>query len=114
MAVTDAAASVFAAELIAAYPDAKVVLNQRRDLDAWHRSAATTLVQANRNWALYLISFLSRDGWWAWQVYESYMWPGVFRALDGNIETGVARNGKWVYRGRFPARRSCRGRFGGS
>ena len=28
------------------------------------------------------------------------MWPGLFRALDGNIETGVARNGKWVYRGK--------------
>lgn len=35
VAVTDAAASVFAAELIAAYPEAKVVLNYRRDLDAW-------------------------------------------------------------------------------
>ncbi|KAF5536522.1 ARCA-like protein [Fusarium napiforme] len=34
VAVTDAAASVFAAELIAAYPDAKVVLNYRKDLDA--------------------------------------------------------------------------------
>lgn len=35
VAVTDAVASVFAAELIAAYPEAKVVLNYRRDLDAW-------------------------------------------------------------------------------
>lgn len=35
VAVTDAAASVFAAELIAAYPEAKVVLNYRKDLDAW-------------------------------------------------------------------------------
>jgi hypothetical protein len=29
------------------------------------------------------------------------MWPGLFRALDGNIETGMARNGKWVYRGKL-------------
>lgn len=35
VAVTDAVASVFAAELIVAYPEAKVVLNYRRDLDAW-------------------------------------------------------------------------------
>lgn len=35
VAVTDAAGSVFAAELIAAYPEAKVVLNYRKDLDAW-------------------------------------------------------------------------------
>lgn len=39
VAVTDAAASVFAAELIAAYPEAKVVLNYRRDLDAWSVSS---------------------------------------------------------------------------
>ena len=26
------------------------------------------------------------------------MYPGLFRALDGNIKTGIARNGKWVYR----------------
>jgi hypothetical protein len=41
-AVTDAAGSVFAAELIEAYPNAKVVLNYRKDLDAWHRSASET------------------------------------------------------------------------
>jgi hypothetical protein len=35
-AVTDTAGSPFAAELIAAYPDAKVGLNVRRNLDAWH------------------------------------------------------------------------------
>lgn len=34
VAVTDAPASVFAAEIIAAYPKAKVILNTRRDLDA--------------------------------------------------------------------------------
>ncbi|KAF5010513.1 hypothetical protein FDECE_3330 [Fusarium decemcellulare] len=98
VAVTDAAASVFAAELIAAYPDAKVVLNYRKDLDAWHRSAKETLVRNSGNWVLFTLSCLSKELFWSWHLYERFMWPGLFRALDGNIETGIARNGKWVYR----------------
>ncbi|GAB1318435.1 NAD dependent epimerase/dehydratase [Madurella fahalii] len=98
VAVTDAAASVFAPELIAAYPDAKVILNYRKDMDAWHRSATNTLVRANKHWALWLLSRLDRQCFWAWHLYVDFMWPGLFRALDGNIETGIARNGRWVYR----------------
>jgi hypothetical protein len=100
VAVTDAAGSVFAAELIGAYPDAKVVLNYRRDIDAWHRSTTTTLMRSDGHWALFLLSCLSRECFWAWHVYVRFMWPGLFRALDGNIETGMARNGKWVYHGK--------------
>ncbi|KAF9774150.1 hypothetical protein IL306_007900 [Fusarium sp. DS 682] len=98
VAVTDAAGSVFAAELIAAYPNAKVVLNYRQDLDAWHESAVKTLVGVHENWVLYMLSCLGREPFWGWHVYERFMWPGLFRALDGNIETGIARNGKWVYK----------------
>lgn len=98
-AVTDAAGSVFAAELIAAYPEAKVVLNYRRDIDAWHHSAINTLVRNNTNWVIFALSRLSRQLFWSWHVYVRFMWPGLFRALDGNIETGISRNGKWVYRG---------------
>jgi hypothetical protein len=97
VAVTDAAP--FAAELVAAYPEAKVVLNYRKDLDAWHDSATHTIARANSHWPLFLLSCLSLECFWAWHLYVRYMWPGLFRALDGNIETGVARNGKWVYRG---------------
>ncbi|ROW16233.1 hypothetical protein VPNG_01971 [Cytospora leucostoma] len=98
VAVTDAPASVFAAELIASYPEAKVVLNYRKDLDAWHHSATTTLMRADGRWAMFLLSCLSKDCFWAWHCYVRFMWPGLFRALDGNIATGMARNGKWVYR----------------
>ncbi|KAK7432947.1 hypothetical protein QQZ08_000418 [Neonectria magnoliae] len=98
VAVTDAAASVFAAELIAAYPEAKVVLNCRKDLDAWHRSATTTILRSNGHWAVFALSCLSYDGFWAWHVFVRFMWPGLFPALDGNIKMGIARNGKWVYK----------------
>lgn len=98
-AVTDAAGSVFAAELIEAYPDAKIVLNHRKDLDAWHRSASQTIANVKYNWALWILSFLSRHGFWAWHVYLDFMWSGIFRGLDNDIETGISRNGKWVYKG---------------
>ena len=104
VAVTDAAASVFAAELVAAYPDAKVILNYRKDLDAWHTSAIHTLVRANSLVLLLLLSILSRECFWSWHLFVRFMWPGLFRALDGNIETGISRNGKWVYRGMYNLR----------
>lgn len=73
VAVTDAAASVFAAELITAYPDAKVVLNYRKDLDAWHRSAMKTLARANSQHLIYLLSRLDKACFWSWQVYVRFM-----------------------------------------
>jgi hypothetical protein len=96
---------VFAAELIAGYPDAKVVLNYREDLDAWQESAVKSLVSVHENWVLYILSCLGKEPFWGWHVYERFMWPGLFRALDGNIETGIARNGKWVCKGRQHALR---------
>ncbi|QPC71150.1 hypothetical protein HYE68_001902 [Fusarium pseudograminearum] len=98
VAVTDAAASVFAAELIAAYPDAKVVLNYREDLDAWHESAIKTLLSVWDNWLIFALSCLGKELFWVWHVYRRFMWPGLFRALDGDIDSGIERNGKWVYK----------------
>lgn len=99
VAVTDAAASCFAAELIAAYPDAKVVLNTRSDLDAWLHSLRRTLVCVNESWAFYLMSIFNRECFWAWHVYERFLWPLLFRAPDGEMATAIMRNGKWIYRG---------------
>lgn len=99
VAVADAPASVFAAELIEAYPDAKVVLNYRSDIDAWHRSLMATLARGNALWGFFALSCLSKECFWSWHVYLRYMWPGLFRSLDGNPANGMNRNAKWVYRG---------------
>ncbi|OLN83365.1 hypothetical protein CCHL11_03074 [Colletotrichum chlorophyti] len=98
VAVTDAAASCFAAEMIKAYPEAKVVLNVRRDLDAWHESAVKTLVHVNESWSFWVASMLDREAFWAWHVYERFLWPLFFRAPDGDMAGAIKRNGKWVYR----------------
>ncbi|OIW27920.1 hypothetical protein CONLIGDRAFT_682928 [Coniochaeta ligniaria NRRL 30616] len=98
VAVTDAAASVFAAEMIAAYPEAKVVLNMRRDVDAWHASVVRTLVHANESWAFWVASWLDRECFWAWHVYERFLWPLLFRAPDGDMGKAVRRNARWIAR----------------
>lgn len=41
-AITDSPGTLFARELIQAYPEAKVILN-RRDVDSWHRSMCTVM-----------------------------------------------------------------------
>lgn len=99
VAVTDAAASVFAAEMIAAYPEAKVVLNMRRDVDAWAKSLDKTLVHVNRSWAFWVASWLDRECFWAWHVYERFLWPLLFRAPDGDMAGAIGRNARWVARG---------------
>ena len=58
VAVTDAAANCFAAELIAAYPDAKVILNTRRDIDAWHASVMSNIVAVNEDWFKWLLWYV--------------------------------------------------------
>lgn len=64
VAVTDAAASVFAREMIEAYPEAKVILNTR-DLEKWHRSAIDNLAgSVNDSWVIYISSWLTGRGFW--------------------------------------------------
>jgi len=102
VAVTDAAASVFASDMIAAYPDAKVVLNMRGDVDAWVRSLESTLVKANRSWGFWIASLLDRECFWAWHVYERFLWPLLFRAPDGDMARAVTKNARWIQKGNFP------------
>ncbi|KAK4207830.1 P-loop containing nucleoside triphosphate hydrolase protein, partial [Rhypophila decipiens] len=96
-AVTDAAASCFAREIIEAYPDAKVILNMRRDVEGWHKSVVGTLVKANQSWGFWIASWLDRECFWAWHVYERFLWTGLFRASDGDLKKAVERNGRGVY-----------------
>ena len=46
--ITDLPCTCFAEELIAAYPDAKVILTNR-NVDAWHNSCMTTIIPALRD-----------------------------------------------------------------
>lgn len=99
MAVTDAAGSCFAEDLICAYPEAKVVLNMRRDVAAWHRSAVKNLCAAvNDSVAIWLLTWFSRDMFWMWHVYERFLWLRLFRGTDLSLRSGVEKQGVRVHR----------------
>ena len=90
--VCDLIAAEFAPELIAAYPDAKVILNTRTDLDAWHRSMQATMGYFDRNpvdWD-WCKSWFAAELFWIRQAMCRTMMPAFFRG-------SFASNGKWVY-----------------
>ncbi|THC99771.1 hypothetical protein EYZ11_000701 [Aspergillus tanneri] len=95
--VIDSAASLFSAELVVAYPDAKVILNSRRDLAAWQRSVIKTIVPIQESWFLWTMRWFESDLWWLWQFYMVHGYPGLFRATyDGSIREAIQH--QWVYR----------------
>jgi len=62
-AVTDGPANVFGEELMAYYPAAKVVLNRRRDIDAWHKSMKATAL-AVFGPIMWTFSWFDTSLWW--------------------------------------------------
>lgn len=105
-AVIDTLSMLFAPELVAAYPDAKVVLNTRGDLDAWHRSLNGSIGQAiGQSWGLWYLSWFSAEIHWLSNIYLVYGFPSVFRSATGggfNATTcSVERNAKWIYRDHY-------------
>ena len=102
VAVADAPASCFAAEMIRAYPHAKVILNTAADMERWHASVVKNIAGVNRSWLFWAMSWTSADLFWAWNTAERILWPGLFRCIDapglpGNLERGIGRCGKWVH-----------------
>lgn len=90
--VSDLLAAEFAPELIAAYPDAKVILNVRKDLDDWYASMQQTMGYFDKNpvdWD-WCKSWFNADLFWVRQAMCRTMMPRFFR---GSFHS----NGKWVY-----------------
>lgn len=80
-AVCDLPAAAFAAELIAAYPDAKVILTNR-DPDSWHRSTTKTIYQGIRDPTFQLLSHFD----WAFQLYRPMLLTLWDRMFQGDFE----------------------------
>ncbi|KAL2796375.1 hypothetical protein BJX66DRAFT_349861 [Aspergillus keveii] len=98
-AIIDSAASIFCPEIVAAYPDAQIILNSRSNLAAWQRSVVKTIVPLQESWFLWLMCRFSAEAWWLWQFYMEYGYPGLFRA--GNhwgVRGAVVGRGQWVYK----------------
>jgi hypothetical protein len=90
--VSDLMAAEFAPELIAAYPNAKVILNTRRDIDSWYSSMQQTMGYFDKSpidWD-WCKSWFSAELFWIRQTMCRTMMPRFFR---GSFHS----NGKWVY-----------------
>lgn len=102
VAVTDAAGSCFAGELVRAYPKAKVIINRRRDLDAWLVSMDESMLAAARKPFLMIITWFDPTFWWVTHAYGRLLWPGLFNCLGlppSGFVDAVLNRGKLVYEG---------------
>ncbi|OJJ65681.1 hypothetical protein ASPBRDRAFT_79673 [Aspergillus brasiliensis CBS 101740] len=63
-ASTDVPAVWFASELLQAYPDAKVILNRRRDIQAWKKSFRTSVLLMMQSWLYWIASWFNAELFW--------------------------------------------------
>ena len=91
-AVTDIPCAGFATDLLRCYPDAKIIVNYREDVDAWYRSVVESIVQITdfMPWKERVLLYFQRDLFW--QQY-SYYWIWL-RYVNGDFR----KNGKQWYR----------------
>lgn len=64
MAITDAPCCIFSEDLLRCYPQAKVVLNKRRDVKAWAQSIQGTLVGIYASWWARFQSYFYTELYW--------------------------------------------------
>lgn len=67
-AVTDMPAILFACELLDAYPDAKVILNRRADVDAWAASWEATLGYNYDDWYQWWTHLWDAKLFWCYRI----------------------------------------------
>lgn len=67
-AVTDIPAVWFSHELLAAYPDARVILNRRRDVKDWKRSFAETVLPLMQSWEYWWTSVFDAELFWGMAI----------------------------------------------
>ncbi|KAK2596125.1 hypothetical protein QQS21_006472 [Conoideocrella luteorostrata] len=78
-AITDHAAAAFALDLIAAYPEAKIILNVRGDVGAWHKSVMQTLMPLHRSWMFWLRSWFCSELFWVQESFMRGTWAMFYR-----------------------------------
>lgn len=83
--------AALAYELIQAYPEAKVILNTRPDVDAWYESMLNVIVSNEERWLVWLISRVSAELFWVRRMWTN--------SCHGFFYHGSIRNtAKWVSR----------------
>lgn len=97
-AVCDFPACAFGPELIAAYPDAKVVLTNR-NVDSWYESCRGTIRNSMTSPLLWAMSFFDVDVIGKWSPMTRALFKGVF---DDDFE----RNARNVFRDQYESVRA--------
>ncbi|CAK3755802.1 Hypothetical predicted protein [Lecanosticta acicola] len=109
-AITDIPPAGFAPELLDAYPDAKVIVNYREDVDAWAESCENTIerITSPKDWSgwwQYFQSFFEarlfwsyRTYWWVWSRFSAGDFPRHgkewYREHYRNLEEKLKRDGR--------------------
>ena len=89
-AVTDQPSCGFAHEIITAYPSAKIILNYREDVEAWHNSVESTVEMFNIGWYDLTLTFFQPEMFWQQRTFY-WLWR---RHFGGDF----AKNGRSWYR----------------
>lgn len=79
---------IFAEELLDFYPEAKVVVNRRKDMDAWHRSLNEAAETVLGSWGLWVLSWWDAELFWWYK--SAVLWMGIMGKGNG----GFKRSGK--------------------
>ncbi|KAI9368051.1 hypothetical protein BJX61DRAFT_525687 [Aspergillus egyptiacus] len=87
-AVTDQPCAIFAADLIKAYPEAKVILNHR-NVDSWYESITALILPHARGFWYHVLPWFQADMYWAVQY--------TIHCFNMHFYGSLERNGKWVY-----------------
>ncbi|PHH92323.1 hypothetical protein CDD83_7912 [Cordyceps sp. RAO-2017] len=91
-AITDHPAAAFAPELIAAYPEAKVILNVRKDVDAWHQSVMETLMPLQKSWMFWVRSWFCAEIFWMYESFIRGNWRDFYRGSFENNSRQVLQD----------------------
>ena len=86
MAISDIPTVMFGPELIAAYPSAKVILNRRRDVQAWKRSFRETVYTAITSRMMRFSSFFDTKLFWMNRMALKILQELFHGDFEGNAE----------------------------
>ncbi|KAI0170987.1 hypothetical protein BJ166DRAFT_517482 [Pestalotiopsis sp. NC0098] len=80
-AVTDAPACMFAEELMEAYPEAKIIINSRDNIETWHRSIinAWSTAEKQAGWMHPVLVWFHSKMFWVNVNEERLTYGGLFR-----------------------------------
>lgn len=72
---------------MAFFPDARVILNRRRDIEGWHASMEKNCLEVF-SWTMWILSWFDTSICWLWWNFDAVM-RGYY---DGNFK----KNGKKI------------------